>query len=311
MGKTVKIVFVIGFLGLCSIFVTRALPVSKSTVVVVDETGKPVEGAKVRIGLVPGSSGDTSSSGTTGSDGAYCAVGMSIESIAFVVNKEGYYESAGGFRFASNSMGVWRPWNPQIKVVQRKVVNPVPMYARDTIMSDMVMPVAGKPVGFDLITLDWLPPYGKGKHPDFIFLLKRNYIDDNNFRCRLELKFSNHDDGIQEVESKYPYSAFRLDRTAPTDGYTSCLEHAVTNSSNDFNPRANYFFRVRSKVVEGKVRGMYGKIHGDVTFDPRGTKTAWVSFKYYLNPDFSNNLEYDNKHNLFTNIRSYQGLSSP
>ncbi len=51
------------------------------------------------------------------------------------------------------------------------------------------------------------------------------------------------------------------------------------------------------------MRAMYGKIQGDIIFDPRGSKTTGIVFKYYLNPDFTTNLEFDPKRNLFENLK--------
>jgi hypothetical protein len=48
---------------------------------------------------------------------------------------------------------------------------------------------------------------------------------------------------------------------------------------------------------------MYGKIHGEIKFDPRGSKTALLGFKYYLNPDYTHNLEFDPTKNLFTDLK--------
>ena len=74
----------------------------------------------------------------------------------------------------------------------------------------------------------------------------------------------------------------------------------------------NYIFRVRSESIGDKpLMAMHGKIYGDIEFDPKGKATASILFDYYLNPDYTNNLEYDPKQNLFKNIQSYEGLTNP
>jgi len=43
---------------------------------------------------------------------------------------------------------------------------------------------------------------------------------------------------------------------------------------------------------------MYGKIKGKIEFEPRRSKTAKIYLYYYLNPDYTRNLEFDPKRNL-------------
>jgi len=46
-------------------------------------------------------------------------------------------------------------------------------------------------------------------------------------------------------------------------------------------------------------RALYGKIIHDVLIEPRGSATGKIRFTYYLNPDYTRNLEYDPDVNLF------------
>jgi hypothetical protein len=286
---------------------------------VIDELGNPIEGAKIRIGFeVYGTNNGFHIEGLTDNNGVFVAKHNAAGS-GFGVDKDGYYKSEGG---AGHGLipktGKWLPANHEIKVVLRKIINPVPMYARDIhmsgIISKMEVPVVGKDVGFDLIEYAWMPPYGIGEHADFIFNLKRNFVDDKNFDCSLKIKF-NKNDGIQEVKDDYSvsvvnkynhHSEFKLVRNAPEAGYLNELTLPYRRGRGNTETKDNYVFRVRSKVVGGKVNGMYGKIHGDIMFDPRGSKTASILFKYYLNPDYTNNLEFDPKKNLFNELKSFE-----
>lgn len=66
----------------------------------------------------------------------------------------------------------------------------------------------------------------------------------------------------------------------------------------------NYIFRVRSEVKDGKlIKAMYGKIQGDIGFFPsnKPKNTARLEFKYFLNPDYTRNLEYGK--NLFPGVQ--------
>ena len=75
----------------------------------------------------------------------------------------------------------------------------------------------------------------------------------------------------------------------------------------DYEKDNNYIFRIRSEEEDGKlVKALYGKIHGDIRFDPREGKAGAISFKYYLNPDYTRNLEFDPKRNLFKNLKSFE-----
>ena len=64
----------------------------------------------------------------------------------------------------------------------------------------------------------------------------------------------------------------------------------------------HYIFRIRSEEENGKFkRAMYGKIISDIEISnpsKRG-KLPGIEFKYYLNPDYTTNLEYDPEENLF------------
>ena len=51
---------------------------------------------------------------------------------------------------------------------------------------------------------------------------------------------------------------------------------------------------------------MYGKILGDIGFDPAFQKTIDLRFTYYLNPDYTRNLEYDRTKNLFDKLPSLE-----
>lgn len=283
------------------------------TFVIVDEEGLPVVSAKVSVTFeVLGGNNRATVVGLTDKTGKYVVSHRSTHSSGFGVEKDGYYESKGGQHFENSVNGKWQPWDPNIKVVLRKIISPVPMYTRNTKEAKMDMPVVNKAVGFDLIDFDWVAPYGHGKYSDLIFKLDRKYVTENNFDCKLQLTFPNKYDGIQEVTNKYSYSVFKLPRLAPEDGYKNIISQWRTYDNNSFIDSRYYIFRIRSVAENGKlIRAMYGKIHGDIRFDPRGSNTASIIFKYYLNPDYTNNLEYDPKQNLFKNIQSYEGLTNP
>jgi hypothetical protein len=73
----------------------------------------------------------------------------------------------------------------------------------------------------------------------------------------------------------------------------------------------NYIFRVRSEVDEnGKLKqAMYGKIRGDLWYTPgSGGK---IKMHYYLNPDYTRNLEFDPERTLFIGLPKNEGTGQP
>ncbi len=291
---------------------------AKVTAKVVNEEGKPMEGIEVRLGFEgPGGHGKIVKI-LTDSNGYITASGQTVRAVSFTVTKTGYYQNYTEYNFTESESGLlkggrWLPWNPEVPLVLRKIENPVAMYARDTKKSGpLKIPVIGKEVGFDLMEYDWVAPYGKGKHSDFIFKVEKKLVSEDEFDGTLTLTFPNKFDGIQVVKEDLQYgSRLKLLRYAPENGYQKKLvkhnkrESRAKPIEDDFKDDNNYMFRIRSEEKDGKlVRAMYGKIHGDIKFYPNGTDTAHIIFKYYLNPDYAKNLEFDSSKNLFKNLKS-------
>jgi hypothetical protein len=294
-------------------------PVAKATVKVVDELGNPIEGAQASIGFhvskgfMEQGIRDVSEKGITGADGVFSASHRSSLDIAFGADKQGYYKSYGQYHFNNSAIGRWQPWNPEFKLVLRKIENPVPMFARNTKMTLITLPVTNKSIGLDLIEFDWVPPYGKGKHADFIFKYTGTHLKEDDFNKKLEVTFPNKFDGIQLVkEDRRLGSILKLPRRAPETGYTGKLLRSRSMTpgkprQEDSKEDNNYIFRVRSEENNGKlVRAMYGKIHGDIYFDTDASNKATIIFIYYLNPDYTNNLEFDHNKNLFKELKSFE-----
>jgi hypothetical protein len=62
------------------------------------------------------------------------------------------------------------------------------MYARSV---ETRIPVEAENFGFDLMLGEWLPPYGNGKVPDFVFRVDRTINAETDFSAALTLSFSN------------------------------------------------------------------------------------------------------------------------
>lgn len=281
-----------------------AMSKAKITVKVMDEVGKPVEGVKVGIGF-----GKGDAEGLTNFEGRFSGSANCNSHIGFNAVKPGYYMSIGtyDFDYGKKSLIRWEPWNPEVTIVLRKIENPVPMYARDTNESQINIPVVGKDVGFDLIEYDWVRPYGRGRIADFVCNLFVRDDGPTNYEYRVKINFPGQFNGIQSIEEDLLHgSEFKLPRFAPESGYNKGQavfidRRAIIKKSNKEN--MNYMFRVRSEIENRKLKkAMYGKILGDITIGINKDGTSYLMFKYYLNPDYTRNLEFDPTRNLFLNL---------
>ena len=290
----------------------------------IDEEGAPVPNAQAIVGYLHGytwtSSGkEYKKKGETNELGMHYYSALvpyrdgiipfmhmdEIEDIFSLFKKEGYYDSRPQYiKDKDVEAGRWAKNSTPLIVQFRKKLNPIPMYARDTSLSRIDIPVVDKEVGFDLIKFDWVSPYGKGIFADFIFKLDRDYRAYDNFTSTLTVTFTNKYDGMLVHEENREYgSLLKLPRFAPELGYLPKFQFTKgwdpLNGNQESNKvENNYFFRVRSEEKNGKfVQAMYGKIHGDIRFDPRGSETAAIVIRYYLNPDYTRNMEFGR--NLF------------
>ncbi|PLX45350.1 MAG: hypothetical protein C0609_03310 [Deltaproteobacteria bacterium] len=113
-----------------------AVPAAKVTVKVVDEQGFGVEGAEVIVGFVkakPSGWGTKPNpvNGVTDPSGMFSASGETGPSFQVNALKDGWYRSKMNLRFNEVFEGKRQPWNPEVKLVMRKIEDPVPMYARN------------------------------------------------------------------------------------------------------------------------------------------------------------------------------------
>ncbi len=302
---------IIGIFLLSSTACGVNLPTAKVTLKVVDEDGLPIKGAKASFTIEGLKTVNKTIGSLTDKDGIFAVSEDSTGYVWYGVDIDGWYKSHGEYRFTKQESGKWQPWNPEIKVVMRKIKKPVPMYARNTgnVKPDIEIPIINKEVGFDLMECDWVVPYGKGRHADFIFRLEKTFKSRDDFHSKLFVTFPNKFDGIQVVkENLKGGSMFKLPRYAPEDGYLRIITHSKVGKgmgapTDDYGADTNYIFRVRSEEKDGKLmRAMYGKINGEIRFDPMNSKTAYIIFKYFLNPDYTRNLEFGD--NLFKNLKS-------
>jgi hypothetical protein len=300
------------------------LPEGEIIIRVLDESGKLVSSAEVGAsftqpyGVNQGYKAEHKSA-ITGSDGFVTFKGKTAGEVSYSARKEGYYVTYGqpiNFRqrqVEGKSMKV------KADLILRKVINPVPMYARNI---EIVIPAPNTEFAFDLQEGDWVAPVGKGETPDFRVRVTGYYRDATDYDSSLTITFSNKGDGFIPFQAHPRYgSALRLPHQAPEDGYKpewtwrKVRKHGQTSSEwiNPSREDQNYFYRVRTILDEqGRViKTLYGKIYSDIEFGGASEKGSYLKMTYYLNPDGTRNTEFNPKQNLFKGLASYNEPRDP
>jgi len=239
-----------------------------------------------------------------------------------VANRVYYRDMGGRYHFTNAVSGKWQPWNPTINVQIKRVINPIPMYARQLCNAwpPLTLPEQGKAVGFDLMKSDWVVPYGKGQDTDFLMRMdqKLGGMQDDGYQIHdtvFTLSFPNERDGIQTMYIKPRQgSCLRLPHMASENGYLSnIVKHSYLTKNacvDDWKEEETYIFRVRTKTNElGKITSaLYGKIQSPIECGFKGQ----IKFTYYLNPTPNDrNLEFDPKRNLLQNLKSTEKVEAP
>ena len=303
-------------------------------VLVLDEAGQPASNAAVEIGFNQGYGSGMihefeTRSAITDTNGLCTLAGKCDGTLGGNVQKAGYYEDLlNNISFTNSTLTHWQPVDKLYTVVLRRILNPIPMYARD--LHGVAIPAIGEPLSYDLEKGDWLPPYGNGQVADFLFHMDCQFGKQlpagenvNEFHATLTLTFANEKDGIVEVADPLPPlegSIFRLPRFAPETGYSNRWEMygyetetqmGYKHTGNSESP--NYFYRVRTKTNEtGQIiSAHYGKIRGQINFGVYAKATS-LSMTYYFNPTPNDrNMEFDPERNLFTDLSPSDQVREP
>jgi hypothetical protein len=293
---------------------------AKLTIKVIGDDGNHVENAIVSAGFEKNYQPKDSvgKRSETNSDGNVEFSESTSGYITFGAKKYGYYNSHSTYVFTTLGMYGWEPWNKELTILLRKIENPVPMYARNTKFSKIKIPVVGKDIGFDLIRCDWVAPYGDGEYSDFLVNLTSMVENVNNYDFTATIKFEGYNGFIKYNEDVKNGSQYKLPRFAPESGYEKILKtydrtEKGKNRDVSWNLNQHYMFRTRSVVDKDNKfkKAMHGKIVGDIHLGPQRDGTAYIEFKYYLNPDYTRNLEFDPKRNLFGNLPNLEQVNEP
>src|SRR4051812_17805289 len=73
---------------------------------------------------------------------------------------------------------------------------PIPLAAKK---ARIEIPEVDKEIGFDLQVGDWVSPYSKGMHRDFVFEARRRWVAWSNFDASVTVSFPAPGDGILPV----------------------------------------------------------------------------------------------------------------
>jgi len=299
----------------------------KVTFRVIDESGNSVNGADMDVGIdsLLHSDGYNNYQGKTTADGLFAVESRGRGCTEVLVSKEGYYPSRpevnwdgelnpGGPEMLKN--GGFRPWNPTLDVVLKKIGKPIPLLVRIIDgggKSYGIAPLHGVPLGWDLIEADWVAPHGAGKKSDLILKLDGRFENSERYFSSAEMHiiFPNSNDGfisIMDVDGKE--SLLKFPRQAPDGGYNheelKVLFKQSEISGYERSPEPEpegYFIRIRTETdSSGKVvSAVYGKITSPIRLTPPGLdrKNVTFSFSSYFNPTPNDrNLEYDQQNNL-------------
>ena len=306
------------FMILCSVACSQDMEVQ---VRVVDENGSPIPDAVVGMGWISERAG-----GTGWGSGAGSGVEIKVDENGFArgrtprfpsirVRAEGFYNNSvpGEDKKLVAAIQGKLP----LTITLDKIERPSQMYVRKF---NRPTPVIGKSFYIDLVSGDYLPPYGSGLRNDVEVLVNQRG-EGENFDRDVAIKFQESCGVVSYVLRKYGIgSKLRSPHEAPENGYVANLSwgefmHASPAVLREFakdpeyipgtrNPKFIterffgsdldcYVFRVL-KESKLPVNGwFYGKIYGKIAI-----RNDVTSFRYYLNPSGERSLEWDMKNNL-------------
>lgn len=314
--KAIRLIQIVLFLS-CSVSCALVTDMYEIQVRVVDEDGAPVKDADVYISFGKNTSSDSkmsSKNSVTGADGIFKVSGSGNGHISYGATKSGYYPSRYTYDFPGRADASLQ--KREFVVLLRKIGNPVPMYARKV---TAILPATNKEIGFDLFRADWVAPYGAGSTADFNVSLEADDSGPDDFEYKVTIKFNGKMSGVYEVtDNILTGSSYKLPRLANDEGYQKSLNlmwrGLKRGQKRTWNQNKHYIYRVRAEEKDGRLlRAMYGKIVSDVRIvsNRREGKLPSVEFTYYLNPDYTRNLEFDTKHNLFGELPDLEKIRQP
>ena len=314
-----------------NIGVAAEKPEGQITFKVADEKGKPLGGVPVRVDTVdwvkPGEGfGQSIYKQTTivTDEHGLAQLKTASQNPEFsyrIWDLTGYYRKGGVYAFKSAAGNRWQPWNPTVKLILDRIVNPSPMYAYSV---ETRIKKPNQKFSFDLKVGDWVAPEGKGQTADVFFEVVGHARSPKDYDSILTVSFTNLLDGIQEFVLQPPQkgSDLRSPRETPVEGYQNNLsfrrarkpDQLSSDWIDETKDGKNYFFRVRTVLDQngGIKSALYGKIYGGFKFGGAVENGYLEIPNCYLNPDpNSRSMEFDPKRNLFKDSKGKGDISAP
>ena len=297
------------------------LPEARLTIRAVDEEGLPLREMPVHVWLSESAIRD----GETDEHGTFVAQGTcTIKDVPISIVRNGYYDSRVTYsypNYLSVTNGIWQPWNPTVTVVVRRVVNPIPMYAKHIDGHGQHLR-PNEWCAYDLVAGDWVRPTGKGVVTDILFRVSGTWHNYRNHDSVLTLAFPHTTDGVVPIVGPIVAGRLIIPFTAPTRGYEpTYVWHKSSKQggpyycndtvTNECETVRTLLIRVRSSGSAFGVatNALYGKLR-NVEFGGAATNGTRVSFTYYLNPTPNDtNIEMDLKKNLLKNLVGSENIS--
>jgi len=237
---------------------------------VVDDEGKPVANATVKVGFSTShvlfggghrsraSSGGNAEARTDTNGNAVVKFNCQSSDFGWHVEADGYYRSESHREHFKGEDVIIPPAFGFVKlhehekrgeaVLYRKK-NPQPMYAY-TREKDVKSPIANGRYGFDLESFDWLPPHGKGKVADFYYVRERP--DETNMTKRVRYnksgyyQFKNGESGYPKLGDVVGRIEFDENCGAYIDEQTGCGSFPSTHRA---DPRREYIRSIPITIV--------------------------------------------------------------
>lgn len=273
--------------------------------------------------------------GETDAEGTLHTKAVSPFGVLVRLQKEGYYSYGAGV--AEDYRILPQPLVYENTIVLRKVLNPIPLYAKQGLKYGEAyrIPVKGEWIGFDFEQGDWLKPYGKGRQSDILFRYQNEFMGFRKSSTRsmeqrrasyqrkcnnkgipfteegfreaignwngiLEISFPGEKEGILKVEEAFiPQSELHMPHKAPVDGYFEKYSYVV-DYKESVKPRNDIGFFLRTRVVLDENDEIKSANYAKIYGEFDFSPIGLVDFTYYFNPEVNDrNLEFDIGSNLF------------
>ena len=267
-----------------------------------DDKGTPVVGATVHV--LMGMNFRTKSyfiDGVTDTNGTYIVKGKTTgNEIEIVVSKTGWYESVQKLCFSKMGEehevkdGKWQPWEAEVPMRIRRVVNPVRLICKHEFYT---IPVVGKAIGFDMEKSDWTAPYGHGERSDFYVTLSWDGKPMYDTRqTELAVSFQGDRDGYYEYSNVRGCAfggAYAADPRHHYEKSMTCSSKRIDGvpTYTGVRPGCSLVVRSRCRVdAEGHlVSANYSTIRAvAVEGEPEGIATMLIRYFYNPTPNDTN-----------------------